>query len=196
MEEKRSAERSPLSGIQQELVLTFELIPEGDTSDPALIATLGHETVAGLQQDAYTVKPPVYTGQKGLDSFLVELVLLVQQIATCVESNHAAIAEGIADISGLVTVFGGLIPVLKRLREAHKKQVGDTECMTRPIKMTTEIDGAPLVIEAADLDQADAALKLALKYRSAHPGKAAGVSARSKVRVQGQVPARTKRRRK
>jgi hypothetical protein len=187
MEEKRISEHS------QDCVITFELIAEENEFDPALIDTVGHVTVAALEQEGYTTEPPVYTGQKGIERFFIELVTTVQQIATFVEGNHAAIAEDIADISGLVTIFGGIVPVLKRLREAHEKQVGKTESTIYPIKMTTDVDGAQLVIEMSDIEQADAAFKLAMKYHSAYPAKAMQVSTKSKAKVQGRVPARKRR---
>ncbi len=196
MEEKNPSEILATSGMHQKLALTLELMPEERTRDLALVTTLGRETVTSLQQEGYIAKSSAYTGQKGAENFLVDLLITIQQAVTYVGSNHAVIAEDIADISGLITIFGGIVPVLKRLREAHEKQVGKSESTDRQVRITTEIDGAPLVIETSDLDKAEAALKLALKYGSAHPAKATQVNTRSKVKIQGQVPARKKRRRR
>jgi hypothetical protein len=136
----------------------------------------------------------VYTGQKG--GFLVELVTITQQIAIATWNNHVAIAEGIADLSGLVTIFGGILPMLKRMQQTHEQQVGKEESSARPIKITVGIDEMPLDIEVSDITQADAALKLALKYCSAHPVAATQVTAKSKVKVQGRLPARKRRKRR
>jgi hypothetical protein len=172
--------------------LLFELVAErSDENDPALISTLGSEISAQLQQEGYIVHSWVYSGQKG--GFLVELVTAIQQIGVTAWDNHAIIAEGVADLSGLVTIFGGILPVLKRMIQAHEQQVGKTESAARPIKITAEIDGVPLVIETSEITQADAVLKLALKYRSLHPDEAMRVTAKSKTKIQGRIPARKRR---
>lgn len=193
MEKNPATSTSQTPGPAQKLEVMFELAAEEGEDDAALINMVGHETVSALQQEGYTARPPVYTGQKGAEGFLVEFVTMIQQTATTVWNDHMAIAEGIADLSGLITIFGGILPVLKRMWQAHEKHVSEEKGTTRLIKMMVEIDGAPLVIEASDITQADAALKLALKYRSAHPAAATQVTTKSKVKVRGQVPARKRR---
>lgn len=194
MEKNTASNTAQTPGPAQKLMVTFELVAEEGEDDPALINMVGHEIVTALRQEGYTARPPVYTGQKGAEGFLVEFVTTIQQIATTAWNYHSAIAEGIADLSGLVAIFGGILPMLKRVGQAHEKHVGNDESTARPIKMTVEIDGAPLVIEAFEITQADAALKLALKYRSAHPAVASQATTKSKVKVRGQVPARKRRR--
>lgn len=196
MEEHTIPKHTSVSRLPQELVAIFELMSEGNEYDPALINTIGREAVSALQQEGYNAKPPAYTGQKGIESFFVELVFVAQSIATFVESNHVAIAESIADISGLITVLGGILPMFQRMHEVHERNVGKTESTTHPIKMILEIDEEPLVIEVFDINQADAALKLALKYRSTHLTKASQVTTKSKIKVKGYIPARERRRRK
>ncbi|HEY1351603.1 MAG TPA: hypothetical protein VGF67_18445 [Ktedonobacteraceae bacterium] len=196
MDEKSIPAHASVPATQPQLSLTFALIADEQAFDPALLTTLGRDTVAALQQEGYCVKPSAYTGQKGSESFLVDVLTTIQQIALFVGNNHAVIAEGIADSSGLLAIFGAVVPVFKHLRKAHEQRIGKPESTARPIKMTIDIDGASLVIETSDLDQADAALKLALKYRTVHPAQATRVHAQSKIRVQGQVPARQKRRRR
>jgi hypothetical protein len=95
-------------------------------------------------------------------------------------------------LSGLAS----LLLLLKRTKKAHTQYVGQQDSTTHSIKLTIEIDGKPLVIEAADLTQADAALKLALKYRALYPATATQVSPKSTIKVQGQMPARKRRRRR
>ena len=193
MEENTTTNTAQTPGLTRELVVTFELVAEEGEDDPALINMVGHETVAALQQEGYTARPSVYTGQKGAEAFLIEFVTTVQQVATTVWNEHAAITEGIADLSGLVTIFGGILSVLKRMWQAHEKHAGKEESQAHPIKMTVEIDGVPLVIEASDITQADAALKLALKYHSAYPATATQGTTKGKIKVRGQVPTRKRR---
>ena len=177
----------------QVLNISFELAAEESENDHALINMIGQETVTALQQEGYTACPPIYTGQKGIESFLVDFVITIQQITTTIWTNHAAIAEGVADLSGLVTIFGGILPMLKHMQHAHKKHFGNKESVAPPIKMTVEVDGALLVIEASEIAQADAALKLALKHFSMHPAVATQATTKSKLKVRGQVPTRKRR---
>lgn len=104
--------------------------------------------------------------------------------------------EAIADLSGLVTIFGAVLPALKQMLHAHKERVGKEESTSNPIKITLEIDGAPLKIEAPDVMQAEAALKLALQFRSAHPTVAPQITAKSKIKLQGRVPVPAPKRRR
>jgi hypothetical protein len=179
------------SHLSQKLVIAFELVVEEGEHDPALLQALGDETASALQKEGYLALPPAYTGQKGIESFFVEFAVAVQQLATALWNNHAAISEGVADLSGLVTIFTAIMPILKRIQQAHRERMGDEESAARPIRLTVEIDGASVGIEASDLAQADAALQIALKYRAAHP--AVRATTKSKVKVRGQVHARKRR---
>jgi hypothetical protein len=78
---------------------------------------------------------------------------------------------------------------------AHEQRVGKEESINNPVKIVIEIDGAPLVIESSEVMQDDTAPKLALQFRSAHPTVAPKVAAESKVKVQGRIPTRKRRRR-
>lgn len=176
----------------QELVITLELIAEGDGDDSALINTVRYETLAALQREGYKTFPAAYSEEKGA-GLLVEFVTTVQQIAATVWNDHAVITEGIADISGLVTIFAGISSVLKRVRQAHEKCVGKEESTARPMKVAVEIDGKLLALEVSDIAQADAALRLAMKYRSEYPDSSTQVTTKRKVKIQGRVPTRKKR---
>ncbi len=184
------------SSFSQELIIAIELVIEEGEPDPALLTALGDETVRALQQERYEALPSAYTGQKGGESFFVEFAIAAQQIATALWNHHAAIAEGIADLSGLLTIFTAILPVLKRVQQAHRKQMGAEESAARPINMTVEIDRESVIIEAPELAQADAVLQFALKYRAAHPATASRVTTKSKIKVRGQVRARKRRSRR
>ena len=176
----------------QELAITLELVSGEGGDDPALINAIGYETLMTLQEGGYKTRPAAYSEEKGA-GFLIELVTTAQQITTALWNNHAIIAEGIADLSGLVTIFTVIIPILKQVRQAHKKQMGKEGSTAHPIKVTVEIDGASVGIEASDLVHADAALQLALKYCAAHPAAATQATTKSKAKVRGQIPARKRR---
>ncbi|GHO98494.1 hypothetical protein KSF_085420 [Reticulibacter mediterranei] len=149
-----------------------------------IFAHVAIEYMLALPSPNYTMRPAPYTGERGIE------------LLTFIAANHATIVEGIADLSGLLTVCTSLMPLLKRTKEAHTQHVGQQNSTTHPIKLTVEIDGKPLMIEAADLTQADAALKLTLKYRALYPTTVAQVTPNSTIKVQGQMPARKRRRRR
>jgi len=54
-----------------------------------------------------------------------------------------------------------------------------------PIKISVVIDGAPVSVEAADLQDAEAAVKLAQRFHSAHP--AVKVTGKSQVKAKVKV---------
>lgn len=179
----------------QELTIALELITSEDEFDPALLTAVGDATVAALQQEGYAVLPAAYTGEKG-GGFSVEFVTTVQQISMAVWNNHAAIKDGMEYIIDLMEIFGHILSIAKHVRQAHGKQVGKEESTAHSIKLTVEIDGAPMAVEAADLQQAEAALQLALKFQAEHPAVAAQVTKKSKAKVQVHMPARKRRRRR
>ncbi len=185
------SDRAHTPEAPEELVITLELVADESESDPALVNAVGRDTVAALQQEGETVRP-VYTGQKG--GFLVEVVTTVTQLATIAWDNRAVAGEVIADLSGLVTIFAAVLPKLKQLRHAYEQRVGKEESTSNPIKFVLEIDDASLSIEPSDAAQDDAAPKLALQFRSAHPIVASQATTKSKIKVQGRVPARKRRR--
>src|SRR5258706_1219202 len=97
----------------EELVITFELVTDEDEGDRELVLGVGHDTVAALQQEHYTLRRG-YTGSKG--GFWVQLVVPGAQF---VWEYHGEI---IADLSGLVTIFTGILPVLQKMLHVHEQR--------------------------------------------------------------------------
>ena len=192
MDQHVTSDRAHTLEAPEELVMTLELVADEGEGDPALVNAVGRDTVAALQQEGETVRP-VYTGQKG--GLLVEVVTTVTQLAATGWDHRAVAEEVIADLSGLVTIFGVVLPKLKQMLHAHEQRVGKEESTSNPVKIVLEIDGVPFSIEPSDVMQDDAAPKLALQFRSAHPLVAPQVTTKSKVKVQGRVPTRKRRHR-
>jgi len=190
MDQHVTSDRAHTAEPSEELVMTLELV--ADEGDPALVNAVGRDTVAALQQEGDTVRP-VYTGQKG--GFLVDVVTTVTQLAAAGWDHRAVAEEVIATLSGLATIFDVVLPKLKQMLHAHEQRVGKEEGTSNPIKFVIEIDGASLSIKPADVMQDDAASKLTLQFSSAHPAVAPQVTTKSKVKVQGRVPTRKRRRR-
>jgi hypothetical protein len=175
------------------LSMTLELIADEQSGDPALAIAVGRDIVASLQHDGYAVHP-VYKGQMG--GIFVEVVTTITQMATMAWNNRAIADEAIADLSGLVIIFGSILPALKKVLHAHEQRVGKEESVANPIKISLMIDGAPLSVEAPDVTQADAALKLAQQFRAAHSTSAPRVTTKSKVAAQVRVPTPKRKRRR
>lgn len=169
----------------QAMMLTLEVVPENRRdADPVLVDAIGRDTADSLHISGYTVKP-VYTGQRG-GNFLVDVVIPVLITAW---TNKDAI---LADSSALVTIFTPVVQVAQHLRGAHQKRAGKQSS----VKITVEIDGVSISVEAPDLETADAALKLAHRYQTQHPTVAAKVTPQSMVKVTGSIPKEQPRRRR
>ena len=179
------------SGNPQSLVLELEFVPEDEhDADPIAVGEISRDVLAALEKNGYTVQP-VYTGQRGGPLF--EVILFLTTMATDAWAQKDII---LADTSALVTIFGAVIPIAKHLLKAHEKRASRDNTEKSPIKITAEIDGVLISIEAPDMESADAAMKLAKRFQTNHPVVAAKVLPQSKVRVTGHVPKNQPRRRR
>lgn len=79
-------------------------------------------------------------------------------------------------IAALCAIFETTKPLLAHVFKAQGKHA---------VKISVEIDGAAVSVEAADLENAEAALILAKRFHSAHPAVkvTAGSKVKAKVRV-------------
>jgi len=175
MEEQHSSQPVDLG----QMVIALELDGPERENDPALVLSVGNTTVTDVLEGQYTLHQE-YTGQKG--GFFIQFVTTIVQY---VLDNRLEI---IADLSGLVTIFGGVLPIVQKIRKAHRKHVGNEESERNPVKIEVEIDGAPIRIEASDLAEAEGALKLAQRFHSMYPD--AKPTSQSQVAIRGKVPPR------
>jgi hypothetical protein len=159
-----------------------------------MVSAVRRDTVDELQNPGYSVQP-VPGGQRGAD-VLVNVITTLTNIATNVWANKETLERVLTDAGGLVTVCGGIAPIAKTLLHALQKRTATTHNVQEAIKITLEIDGAPVTVEAADLEQAEAALTLAQQFHSSHPTVATQVTTRSKVKLKASVPKTQQRKRK
>ncbi len=179
------------SSNPQCIAMQLEIVPEDvHDSDPAFLDAIGRDTIDALRNEGYTVQP-VYTGRRG--GILVEVIPFLTTITTGIWTQKDII---LADTSALVTIFGAVIPVAKHILKAHEKRAPRDNTPKTPIKITSEIDGIPISIEAPDLESADGALKLAKRFQADHSVVAAKVMPQSKVKVKCHVPKYQPRRRR
>ena len=174
-------------GNPQQITLSLEVVPEDpQDADMALVSAVGRDTAEVLRNTGYTVKP-IYTGQRG--GFLVDVVI---PLLTAVWTQKEVI---LADMSALVGILSAAVSVVQHLRKAYEKRVGKGMLQQAPIKITAEIDGAPITIEVPDLDSAESTLNLARRFQIQHPAVAAKVTPQSTIKIKGRVPKRQSRKR-
>jgi hypothetical protein len=152
--------------------------------DPATVGQVSSEVVNALRTGGYTVTP-TYTSARGGDLFA-----LVMQMAQTIQDNK----EFLQTLFTLATPIATYL--LKRQQtetEPSSKKPQRPEKQDKPVKVTIEIDGASLTIEAADTANA---LGLAERFQTLYPTVASRVSSNSKVKVVGHVPARQRRSRR
>jgi hypothetical protein len=174
-------------GNPQQITLTLEVAPEDpQDADPALVDAVGRDTAEVLRNDGYTVEP-TYTGQRG--GFLIDVII---PLRTVVWAQKEVI---LADMSALVSILSAAVLVVQHLRKAYEKRVGKDTIQQAPIKITAEIDGAPISIEVADLESAESTLKLVQRFQIQHPTVAAKITPQSTIKIKGRVPKRQSRKR-
>ena len=168
------------SGIPDGFILTLEVVPEDqDNTDPALVIAVGQDTADVLLNEGYRIKP-LYTGKRG--GFFVDVVIPLVAVAWAQKDII------LTDVSELVTIFTPVVLVARHLQEMHEKRVGKNSAQQSPIKITVEIEGASIAIEAPDLKAAESALKLAKRFQTIHPDTASKVTSQSKTKLKGSIP--------
>lgn len=179
----------------QQLTVALELQTEGFyEADLALVAAVGRATVEALERDRYTIKPAV-TGQRGGD-FLVQILALLETIPADVWTHRALVERVMTDAGTLVGICTGVVPLIRRVFQAHKQQEDKKHVVLQPVKVTLEIDGHQVVVEAQDVEGADAGLKAAARFYEQYPDVAKKVTPRSSINVKGKIPAHPQRKRR
>jgi hypothetical protein len=187
-------EQQNTNNLPQVTIILEILSEEADEADLGMMYAIKRDTVEALQRDGYRIQP-VSTGQRGGD-LIVEVITTVTNIAATVWANKEAVERGINDAGALVTIFGGIVPVIQHFAQSHQKRAGQANNLTSPIKITIEIDGFPMTFEVADVKQAEAVMKLAQQFHTSHPTIAARVTPQSKIKVTGTIPKKQQRKRK
>jgi hypothetical protein len=179
----------------EELAITLELLPEGIyEADLALVAAVGRATVETLEGEGYTVKP-VARGQRGGD-FVMQVLALLEAVPADVWAHRELVERVMTDAGTLVGICTGVVPLLSRVFQAHKQQEVKQHVNHQPLKMTLEIDGHPVSVEAQDVEEAEATIKLAKRIYEQYPDAAKKVTPRSSVKVKGTLPAQPQRKRR
>jgi hypothetical protein len=180
----------------QQLTIRLELLSEGMyEADLALVAAVGRATVEGLEQDdRYTVQP-VPTGERGGD-FLVQVLTFLEALPADVWTHKTVIERVMTDAGTLVGICTGVVPLIRRVFQAHKQQEAKKHGVHQAFKMTLEIDGHAITLEAQDVEGAEAGLKTAARFYEQHPDAAKKITPRSHVKVKGKLPAQPQRKRR
>jgi hypothetical protein len=188
----------PESQSEHQVTILFELISEGSNEvDLALVNAVGRDVTNALQNDGALVQSvETGAGARG-GEFLVQVITTVTTIAADAWAYKDAFEHVLNDAGSLVTICTGVTPLLQRLFQSHKQRAGQYIGTTlQPLKITLEIDGAPVTIEANDVEQAEAALKVAQRFYRSHPDVAKKVTPQSNVKVKGSLPGQPQRKRR
>jgi hypothetical protein len=159
----------------QQIRVELEIVAENPSEpDPGAMSEVEQNVEDALKKDGYTIEP-VYTAEKG--GFLLLMIPAIHLLAQIVWMHKDQLME-------LLKVA---LPVVQYvLKERDKRAANNKQIM----KVTIEIDGAPIQIEGSDLESVS---KLADKFRTSHPQVAEKVTLQSTVKVQGIVPKRQTR---
>ena len=167
--------------------ITLEVVPEDShVADPALVDAVGRDAIDALRTDGYTFEP-VYTGQRG--GFLVDV--LIPSLNTAWANRDIILADG----SAAITIITPIVALIQHLRKAHEKRVGKEAFQQAPIKITVEINGVPVSIEASELETTENILRFVQRFQTEHSAIAAQMTAQSHVKVIGSVPNKPSRKR-
>ena len=179
----------------EQMVVLLEITPEDpQDADIAFVDAVRRDTIEALQKEGYRIQLS-YTGQRG-GVAPVEIFTTLTNAASYLVAHKDVIEETMNDISALITIFGGVIPIIKHVFKANDHRALKEQVLSQPIKIATIIEGVPIFVEANDLEQAEAALKLARRYQAQYPTVAAHVTTKSNVRVKGNIPKKQARRRR
>jgi hypothetical protein len=176
----------PKSVSPEGFSIKLEIVPEDPhNADLALIDAIGRDTSDTLRRDGCTIEP-IYTGQRG--GFLVDV--LIPTLTAIWAQKDVILADG----SALVTILMPVVLIIKHLLDVQEKRLGKESMQQSAIKITVEIDGEPISVEAPDLQTADAAMKLARRFQSQHPTVSKKATKDSKLKIRARVSKRHLRR--
>ncbi|MBX5459072.1 MAG: hypothetical protein IRZ31_19435 [Thermogemmatispora sp.] len=148
---------------------------ETEESDPALIHTIGRETVQALQAEGIPVQP-MYTGQQGGD-FLVQVVVpTVVHWVAAVWDHRAVITELLNDAVQLTTLAAFIYQVVQRVKRRYEQHVGEDESRARPLTISLEVEGDAHSLDASSPTHAQVVLTTLLKDHQASGPRAAATT--------------------
>ncbi|GHO88833.1 hypothetical protein [Dictyobacter formicarum] len=164
--------------------ITIELEPENADEWRTLdVSRLGQNFIRALPASDYTV---LYDGDeqvRGVDSFVVHVLMELTNAATYLWEQRAAIEQGLEYTGTTISVCTGIISLLKQLKDTQKKQ---PEGESQGITFVVEVDGKKVTVQAPEVEDAEAALKLAQRLLSTAPA-GQQITSRSKIKVSGRV---------
>lgn len=170
------------------------LTVNSDETELALASAVRRDCIDELRNTGYSVHS-LSTGQRSSD-IAIQIITTLTDIATNAWAHKEVFERVLTDAVGLVTVCTSVAPVAKTVVGIFKKRTAKTSELQEPLKITIEIDGKPVTVEAANLEQAEAGLKLAQQFHSTHPTVAQQVTAQSNVKIKAHLPQAQRRKRR
>ena len=176
-------------GSSTPFTFMLEVLPaDASDAEPALVSAVGSDVASIYRTHGETVQP-VYTEQRG-GEFLVQITTLL----TTAWANKEII---LSDMSALVTLLTPLVLAGRSLWNAYERRVGKDTAQQHPIKVTIEISGITMKVEALDRKDAIAvATDLAHHLQAQHVTGDALTFSPSATKIQARVPKRSIRKRR
>ncbi len=162
----------------RDLKLHLEVVPEdAHNTDPAGIGELSRDITQHLRSRGYSIEP-VYTKERG--GSLFEILL---QLGQTTWDNREF----------LLQLLTAATPLIQALLSKSEEESGQERSQAQVVKITLEVDGAPVTIESNDLDDV---AKMVDKLRATHPQVAASMTPESSVKIKASARTRPSRRRR
>jgi len=175
---------------QQTPPILLEVVAEDEhDADIVAIGEASRAIMNEVKQDGYSIEPQ-YTGQRGGLDLIFEVLPYLQTAWADVYAQR----DTLGVIANLSTVFAAVSPIALAVFKAREKNATLSPVTEQPVKLTLMIDGAPIIVEATNLKDAESALELAKRFHSAHP--TVKPTAQSQVKIQAKVPKKQQRRRR
>ncbi len=170
---------------QQVSSILLEIVAEDEeNADIFEMSAATRAIVNEVKQDGYSIEPQ-YTGQRGGLDLIFEVLPYLQSVWEGIYAQR----ETISIIADLSAVFAAISPLVVSVFKAREKQAATSP--VPPVKLTIMIDGAPISVEVANLQDAESALELAKRFHSVHP--TVKPTPKSQVKIQAKVPKKQKR---
>jgi len=165
-----------------------------DSIDVALLGEVRTAVFRQLEADGFALSLEE-THQKGGDLlFLVGVELA--HLAQVAWDHHHEIVEAIDDLGTLYLLGDRAIQIARRITQAWHKKTQAREPDAQTCRITLQVDGVDVTLETADLEGADAALRLAQRVAQKAPEVAKQVNRHSRVQLESRLPRQQHKKRK
>jgi hypothetical protein len=162
--------------------MTLDVVPEDAQIAHSVLLTMVRQNIEDiLEHEGYTIRHLRSETQRSAD--MLEITTTVMPITTYAWDYRAGVQEMLDDMGVLVTIFNGILPVLRHLFRIYQ-QVNTTTSRIL-LRVTVYVDNLPISVETENVEQTAASLRLAQRFRSSHP--ATRTTAQSSIHITASI---------